>query len=123
MKALRKGTAITLVLLAAALAAGCTISSGVFVGMAQTSTDTSLSASYMSFDGSLTRRVELKAEDEVTFSLEGGEGLEALVIKDGQRLGGITDGGTFIAPGNGGYDFTLRGKAENGSFSLSWAVE
>jgi hypothetical protein len=123
MKTFRKGTAIALILIAAALIAGCTISSGVFTGMAQSSSDTSLSASYISFDGSVARRVNLKAGDTVTFRLEGGNGLQALVIKSGEELFSIADGAVFTVTEEGSYDFTLKGKAENGSFSLSWAVE
>lgn len=103
-----------------ALACGCTISSGVFTGMSQSSTDTSLSASYVSFDGSLARRVSLKAGDEVTFGIEGGDGLEAAVMKGGESVCEITDGAVFTAAEDGAYDFTLRGKAENGSFALTW---
>jgi hypothetical protein len=117
---LRKGVAVALVLLVVTFAAGCTTSNGVFTGFSHSSTDTSLSASYVSFNGSLTRRVELKAGDEVTFSLEGGEGLEASVMKDGEPLAAILDGGTFTATESGNYDFGLKGKAENGSFTLSW---
>lgn len=120
MKTFRKGAVIAIVLLAAVLAAGCTISNGVFTEMNQSSNDNSLSASYISFDGSLAKRVSLKAGGEVTFSLEGGGGLKAVVTKGGEELLAITDGAAFTAPDDGSYDFTLKGKAENGSFSLSW---
>ena len=91
--------------------------------MGHSSTDTSLSAGYTGFDGSLAKRVSLKAGDVVTFGLEGGEGLSAAVIRDGEALCDITDGSKFTAPEDGRYDFAMRGKAENGSFSLSWRVE
>lgn len=123
MNTFRKGVAIALVLLMAAIAAGCTISNGVFTGMNQSSNDTSLSASYISFDGSLAKRVSLKAGSEVTFSLEGGDGLKAVVTKGGEELFTITEGAAFTAPEDGSYDFTLKGKAENGSFSLKWQVD
>lgn len=120
MKTIRKASAFALVIALAVLACGCTISSGVFTGMSQSSTDISLTASYVSFDGSLARRVSLKAGDEVTFGLEGGDGLEAAVMKGGESVCAIADGAVFTADEDGTYDFTLRGKAENGSFALTW---
>lgn len=123
MRTFRKGAAAALVLLTIVIAAGCTISSGVFVGMSQSSTDTSLSASFVSFDGSLARRVSLKAGDTVTFSLEGGEGLSAVVTKGGEEIFAITDGAAFTAPEGGSCDFALKGKAKDGSFSLSWTID
>jgi hypothetical protein len=122
MKSIVRAAALVLVVATAILACGCTVSNGVFMGMAQSSTDKSLSASYISFDGSLARSVSLKAGDEVKFSLEGGEGLSAAVMKGGKSVFGITDGGVFTAAEGGTYDFTLSGKAENGSFSLGWQV-
>jgi hypothetical protein len=122
MKTLRKVIALALILLTAAAACGCMISSGVFIGINRTSTDTSLSASFRSFDGSLARRVKLEAGDEVTFSLEGGEGLRAVVTKGGE-LFDITDGGVFTAPEDGYYDFALKGKAKDGWFSLTWVAD
>ncbi len=123
MKTFRKGTAIALILFTIALSSGCTISSGVFMGMSRSSTDTSLSASYVSFDGSLARRVSLNAGDTVRFSLEGGAGLDAVVAKGGKELFCITDGVKFTAFEDGSYDFMLKGKAKNGSFALSWTIE
>lgn len=122
MKSIVRAAALVLVIATAALACGCTVSNGMFTGMAQSSTDKSLSASYVSFDGSLARSVSLKAGDEVTFSLEGGEGLLAAVMKGGGSVFGITDGGVFTAAEAGTYEFGLSGKAENGSFTLSWQV-
>jgi hypothetical protein len=109
--------------LATALLGGCTVSNGVFMGMSQQSGDTSISASYVSFDGSLARSVPLEAGDAVSFSYEGGEGLRAFVKQNGQELGGITDGGTFSASADGQYAFVVEGEAENGAFSLSWQIE
>jgi hypothetical protein len=114
---------MTLAMFAAAVLAGCTISSGVFVGMAQHSSDTSIGASYASFDGSLARSVPLKEGDVVSFDYEGDEGLHAVVKQDGQEFCEIAEGVAFTAPADGRYAFTVEGKAENGSFSLAWQVE
>jgi hypothetical protein len=119
----KKIIAIALVAAIAALACGCTVSNGLFVGMAHSSTDTSLSASYVSFDGSLARRVSLKAGDEVTFGLEGGDGLRAVAAKGGEELFDIADGAMFTAPEDSVYYFMLKGKAKDGSFSLTWKVD
>jgi hypothetical protein len=114
---------VVLMMIAAAIIAGCTVSSGVFIGMSEQSGDTSLSASYVSFDGSLARSVSLKAGDEVRFSYEGGEGLHAAVRQGGEELGEIADGSSFIAPEDGSYMFTVEGEAKNGTFALSWEIE
>ena len=117
----------TLLLLVAAMLTvsilgGCTVSSGVFTGMSQQSSDTSLSASYVSFDGSLARSVSLKAGDKVSFSYEGGNDLTASVEQNGNVLFAITDGSTYTAQADGQYAFALEGKAENGAFTLSWKI-
>ncbi len=122
MKSIRIAAALVLVTVMAALMCGCTVSSGVFIGMAQSSTDKSLAASYISFDGSLERRVPLKAGDEVKFSLEGGDGLNAAVLKDGKQMFAITSVSVFEASEDGTYAFKLSGKAENGSFALAWEI-
>ncbi len=122
----RKATAAVLImlcLLAGALLAGCTVSNGVFTGMSHSSTDTTLSASYISFDGAYARLVPLKAGDEITFSLTGGEELNAAVERDGEELFSISGGNTFTAPEDGTYTFVMEGEGSNGSFSLSWVIE
>ncbi len=106
-----KGAAIAAgAVLILCLACGCTVSNGVFVGMSQQSSDTSLSASYVSFDGSLARSVPLKAGDAVRFHYEGGEGLRVTVKKGGEVLCEIADGTVFAAPADGSYAFTVEGK-------------
>ncbi len=114
---------ITAVVVMVGLLCGCTVSNGVFTGMSQQSSETSLSSSYVSFDGSLARRVSLKSGDEVSFSLEGGEGLQAVVKKDGEVICDITDGTTLTVNAEGSYLFTLQGEAKNGAFTLSWTIE
>ncbi len=114
---------IALSLMAAALLGGCSVTSGVFTGMSESSTETSLSASYISFDGSFARQMSLQSGDEVTFSLSGGEGLDASVEKDGEDIFSISGGNAFTAPEDGTYTFIIQGENNNGSFSLSWEVE
>lgn len=114
---------IALSLLAATLLGGCSVTSGVFTGMSQSSTETSLSASYLSFDGSFARIVPLHTGEEVTFSLSGGEGLDAAVEKDGKDIFSISDGNTFTVPEDGTYTFVMAGEDNNGSFSLSWEIK
>jgi hypothetical protein len=109
-------------LLALCLLAGCTVSSGVFVSMSQISTDTSLNASFVSFNGCLERRVTLEEGDVVTFRYEGGEGLCASVKQDGEQQMEIADGTVFTADADGRYAFTVEGEAKDGAFSLSWQV-
>ncbi|MGE5495556.1 MAG: hypothetical protein ACM3S4_09685 [Burkholderiales bacterium] len=121
MKGIRIVAALVFVMAMAAIVCGCTVSNGVFIGMAQSSTDKSLSVSYISFDGSIEKRVPLKAGDEVKFSIEG-EGLVAAVIKDGKQMFSITDGGIFNAPEEGTYAFRLSGKAKDGSCKLAWEI-
>jgi plastocyanin len=123
MKAIKKTAIIAMAGLILFLACGCTVSNGVFTGMSQQSSDTSLSASYISFDGSLARQVSLKAGDTVSFSFEGGEGLQAAVKQDGEVLCEIADGTTFEAPADGRYAFTVEGIAKNGAFTLTWKAE
>ncbi len=123
MRTARTAVLPALVLLVIALAAGCTISSGLFLGKSQSSSGTSLSSSYVLFDGSMTRLVSLRSGDEVTYSLEGGEGLSAVVEFGGKTVFTITDGSEYTASEDGFYSFTLQGKAEDGSFSLSWDIE
>lgn len=91
--------------------------------MSQSSSKTSLSASYNRFDGSLARRVSLNEGDEVSFILTGGNGLEAVVMDGTDAVFDILDGDVFTAPKDGRYDFTLQGQAENGSFSLNWQLK
>ena len=105
------------------VACGCTVSSGVFVGMSQRSSDTSLSASYASFDGSLTRSVLLNEGDEICFHYEGGAGLQAVVRKDGEVLCEIADGTTFTVPADGRYAFAVEGEAKDGGFALAWEID
>ena len=90
---IRIGIAAMLILLFTVLTCGCTISNGIFTGMSQSSTDTSLSASYQSFDGSLARRLTLNKGDNVLFYMEGGEGLAAAVRQNGEPIFNITNGG------------------------------
>ncbi len=123
IRKIKAGTAAALILLIAVLACGCTITSGIFSGMSQASTDTSLSASYQSFDGSFARRLTLHKGDNAVFSLEGGEGLCAAVKQHGEPIFSITDGSVFIAPENGKYDFAVSGESESGAFTLSWRIE
>jgi cold shock CspA family protein len=110
-------------LLATVLLGGCTVENGVFMGMSQSSSDTALTASYLSFDGSFARRVTLKTGDEVTFTLEGGDGLSAVIKKSGEDICSISNGSAFITPEDGQYDFTMQGEAKDGSFSLSWQID
>ena len=107
----------------AVLLCGCTITSGVFMDMSHSSSDTSLSASYLKFDGLIAKRVSLKADDEVHFSYQGDDGLEATVKQSGEVIADIIDGNVFTVPADGTYDFTIKGSAENGAFSLSWSIE
>ncbi len=106
----------------AVLAGGCTVSHGVFTGMSEQSSDTSLSASYASFDGSLSRRVQIGEGDTVTFRYEGGEGLRAAVKQGEDTLCEIADGTVFTAPEDGRYLFGIEGEAKNGAFTLSWEI-
>lgn len=117
-----KKTMLLLLALGAVLLGGCTVSSGIFAGMSQNATGTTLSASYASFDGSLSKRVALGQDDAVTFGLSGGEGLSASVRRNGLNVSGITDGAVFVAPEDGEYEFSLEGDAQNGSFFLSWEI-
>ena len=114
---------LVIAVLAAGIVGGCTVSSGVFMGFSQQSGDTSLSASYVSFDGSLARSVALKAGDEVSFSCEGGEGLKATVKQNGQELFEIDDDAVYTVPADGRYAFAIEGNAENGAFTLSWQID
>ena len=113
---------LVVAMLAAALFGGCTVSNGVFMGMSQQSSDTSLGASYASFDGSLARSIVLKAGDEVSFSCEGGEGLKAIVKQNSQELFEIADGAIYTVPTDGQYAFAVEGKAKDGAFTLSWQI-
>lgn len=113
---------LAVAMLTASVLVGCTVSSGVFTGMSQQSSDTSLGASYISFNGSLARSISLKAGDEVSFSFEGGADLNAAVKQNGKALLEITNGASYTVPADGQYAFAVEGKAENGAFTLSWQV-
>jgi len=119
----KKWAVIAPVVLALGLLCGCTVSNGVFTGMSQQSSETSLSASYISFDGSMARRVPLKAGAVVNFCLEGGEGLQAVIKRNGEVVCEIADGTTFTADADGNYLFMMEGEAKNGAFTLSWKAE
>ena len=119
----RKVIATVLILITAVLVCGCTVKSGVFTGLSQSSSGTTLSASYRNYDGAIWRRVTLEEVDTVRFELSGGDGLDAVVKKDGEAVFSIVDGSVFTAPSDGSYNFAVQGQAENGSFSLSWQVE
>ena len=114
---------LALSLLTAVLLGGCSVTSGVFTGMSQSSTETSLSASYVSFDGMFSRQVPLKSGEEVTFSLSGDDGLNAYIESNGEEVLRISDGSAYTAPEDAIYIFAVKGKAENGAFSLTWEVD
>lgn len=114
---------LAIAVLAAGILGGCTVSNGVFMGLSQQSGNASLSASYISFDGSLARTISLKAGDELSFRYVGDEGLRAIVKQDGQELFEITDSAVYTVPIDGRYAFIVDGKAENGAFSLSWQID
>lgn len=114
---------LSIILMIALLLSGCTITSGVFTGMSRNSSETSISASYLTFDGSIAKRLSLKADDEVSFRYQGDDGLMAAVKQGGDVITDITDSSDFTAPADGTYDFTVEGSAKNGAFSLSWSIE
>ncbi len=116
---LKKGIIIVMTLACAAVACGCMISSGVFIGINRSYGNYYLRASYKSFDGSLARRVSLGAGDTVTFYCEGSGYLQPVVVRSGEVLFDITDGSEFCAPEGGSYDFTVRGKDKDGEGFLA----
>jgi hypothetical protein len=120
---MKKASIFIVVLLLSVFLCGCTITSGVFAGMSYNSSDTSLSASYRSFDGSITQRLSLKADDEVSFSYQGDDGLAAKVKQSGDVIADIADGSVVTVPTDGTYDFIVEGEAKAGAFSLTWSVE
>lgn len=119
---LKKLIVLIIVITIVMLICGCTISSGVFMEINRSSSDTSLQASYKSFDGSLTRRVSLKAGNEVTFYYEG-SGLQPVVKRGKDELVQITNGLVFNVLEDANYSFTVQGNNKNGAFSLSWVVK
>lgn len=124
MSTVKKTSAVLLLfLLLAVFLCGCMITHGVFIGIRRSSTDTSLEASFKSFDGSLARRLKLQSGDMITFRFESDNVLRPVVVYHGEEIFMITDGGVFTAPENGTYDFAVKGTAEDGWFSLTWAVE
>lgn len=123
MRIFKKAMVGSLVLILVVLICGCTITQGVFTCMSYQSSDTSLAANYQKFDGSIAKRVSLKAGDEVSFSYQPGEGLQAVVKQGKEELCVITDGGTFTAPDDDSYDYTVQGSAKIGAFLLSWEIE
>ncbi len=114
---------LSIILMLALLLCGCTITSGVFTGMSHNSSDTSIGASYLTFDGSIAKRLSLKADDEVSFVFQGEDGLMAAVKQGDDVITDITDGSEFTVPADGTYDFTVEGEATEGAFSLSWSIE
>lgn len=120
---MKKISIIAVALLVSVLLCGCTITSGVFTGLNHNSSDTSLNASYISFDGSITKRLPLKADDEVHFAYQDDDGLKGAVKQNGDEMFNITNSSVFTAPSDGTYDFTVEGNAKEGSFSLSWSIE
>lgn len=119
---MKKAIIPALALILIAMMAGCTMTNGIFTGFSSHSNDTSLSGSYLSFDGSVSRRLSLKAGDTVTFGWEGG-GLQPVVERDGEACYVIVDGGSFAIPEDGRYAFSVKGKDENGAFTLTWRIE
>lgn len=120
---MKKALILMMILVLCMLICGCTITSGVFTGFSRQSSDTSISASYLSFNGSMTKRLSLKEDETLRFAYEGRDGLRAIVEQGSNELCDISDGCTFTVPAQGTYDFTVEGNAQDGAFSLSWEIE
>lgn len=119
----RKSSLILITIILVTLLCSCTITKGTFIGMHSQSSDTFLKASYVKFNGSITRKVKLESGDQVTFSYQGDDGLGAVVIQDDEDILEITDGSTFTASEDGLYNFTVKGKAKDGDFNLTWEID
>ncbi len=101
---------------------GCNLTSGTFTMCNQQYADNAIKASYATYNGSMTKRIEFKATDQLTFTYQGDDGLRALILKDKDEVFEITDGSTFIIAEDDTYDIVVTGEASDGQFELSWDV-
>lgn len=121
IKSKRNLILVTIILIA--LLCGCTITKGTFIGINQQSSETYLKASYIKFNGSITRKMDLQTGDQVSFSYESDGNLQAVIRKGDKDILEIADGSTFTASEDGLYNFTVEGKADDGNFNLTWEID
>lgn len=121
MKPLAKGI-IGIIVLLVTLLCSRNITQGMFICMNKHISNTAMQATYKSFNGSLTRKTDLKTDDQVRFSFEGDDGLRAVVRQGKKELFEITDGSVLSVPKDGNYTITVEGKATNGAFDLTWEI-
>lgn len=120
---MKKSALLFVALMLSALLCGCTISSGLFTGFSYNASDKGISASYASFNGSITQRVSLKEGETLSFRYTEDESLKAAVKQNDTVLYDITDSSAFTIPKDGSYDFSVEGKSSGGAFSLSWEID
>lgn len=119
----RKIYLILIAIIIITLLCGCTITKGTFIGIDQESSDTYLKVSYIKFNGSITRKMDLKEGDQVSFSYESNDNLQAVIRKGDEDILEIADGSTYTAPEDGRYNFIVEGKASDGDFELTWEID
>jgi hypothetical protein len=122
MKTIKIAVTLTAVLMILVLSAGCSMTNGTFLMLNEQKSDTSFGASYKGFNGSMARKLDLKAGDSVTFRYLEDKELKASVELGDEVLLEIGDESVFTAPEDGSYTFKIEGVSADGEFLLSWDV-
>lgn len=120
---MKKSALLFVALMLSALLCGCTISSGLFTGFSYNASDKGISASYASFNGSITQRVSLKEGETLSFRYAEDETLKAFVKQNDTFLCDIADSLHYNVPQDGTYDISVAGVSSGGAFSLSWEID
>jgi plastocyanin len=122
MRTTKTAAAVIAVLMILVLSAGCSMTNGTFLMLNEQKSDTSFGASYKEFNGSMARKLDLKAGDRVTFRYLEDEALKASVQQGKDILFEIGDESEFTVPEDGKYTFKVEGTSADGEFLLSWDV-
>jgi hypothetical protein len=122
MKTIKIAVTLTAILMILVLSAGCSMTNGTFLMLNEQKSDTSFGASYKEFNGSMARKLDLKAGDSVTFRYLEDKELKASVELGDEVLLEIGDESVFTAPEDGKYTFRIEGISVDGEFLLSWDV-
>jgi hypothetical protein len=122
MRTIKIAVTLTAILMILVLSAGCSMTNGTFLMLNEQKSDTSFGASYKEFNGSMARKLDLKAGDRLTFRYLEDDALKASVQQGNEILLEIGDESIFTAPEDGGYTLKVEGVSADGEFLLSWDV-
>jgi plastocyanin len=122
MRTKKTAAAVIAIMMTMVLLAGCTVTNGTFLVLNEQTSNTSFGASYKEFNGSMARKLDLKAGDRVTFRYLEDDALKASVQQGKEILFEIGDESEFTVPKDGSYTFKVEGTSDEGEFMLSWEI-